>query len=172
MIRQAEFGDAAAIAAVHVASWRETYGGLLHDVVLAAQSVEERTARWHQILRSPDRACDNFVALAEGGIVGFASSGPCRGAGLPADSEIYAIYLLRRAQGLGLGRRLLEHCMDALWTHGHRSAGLWVLEENRGTRGFYEAMGGVPRGTKVEDGLPYRAYLWTDAGIRRRRTSP
>ena len=35
-IRRAEPGDAAAIAAVHVAAWRETYAGLVPERMLRA----------------------------------------------------------------------------------------------------------------------------------------
>jgi hypothetical protein len=41
-IRRASQSDARAIAEVHVASWRETYRGIVPDAFLDALSVAER----------------------------------------------------------------------------------------------------------------------------------
>jgi L-amino acid N-acyltransferase YncA len=78
---------------------------------------------------------------AEGSIVGFASSGTEREPGSGSDSELYAIYLLKRAQGCGTGRALFERTIQALWARGFRTMRLWVLETNP-TRKFYEAFSG------------------------------
>jgi hypothetical protein len=43
MIRIATIEDAPELASMHVASWRETYAGILPDVMFSAFSVEGRT---------------------------------------------------------------------------------------------------------------------------------
>lgn len=48
-IRAATPNDAALIAGVHVASWRETYAGLLPEAMLSDLSVSDRTGRWARI---------------------------------------------------------------------------------------------------------------------------
>ena len=58
-----------------------------------------------------------------------------------ADAEIYSLYLLREAQGRGIGRALLRVVAAVLQQRGFKSVGLWVLERNR-SRGFYESCGG------------------------------
>ena len=77
-IRRARPEDAGAIAAVHVAAWREAYAGLVPAEALAALSVEARTAFWRRILGAPDPAVATaaFVACApDGAVLGFGSCG-------------------------------------------------------------------------------------------------
>lgn len=84
VLRDAKPGDAAAIARVQAASWRETYPGLLPGSAIAARDVEERTRAWTRILREGG---DHVVAEADGGVVGFASVGPSREPGLTFEGE-------------------------------------------------------------------------------------
>lgn len=51
-IRAATEHDAAAIARVQVESWKATYRGIVLDALLAGLNVEERAARWREILKS------------------------------------------------------------------------------------------------------------------------
>lgn len=67
IIRQAVFEDAAAIARVHVDSWRTAYKGVIKEEVLAGLSVEQRTTNWQRQL---DPALDQtavYVAETEEG---------------------------------------------------------------------------------------------------------
>jgi L-amino acid N-acyltransferase YncA len=78
-IREATMADVAAIARVHVESWRTTYKGLLPDDYLASLTYEQREPLWGEILSKP--AGHHLVGVAEddaGNVVGFASGGPER----------------------------------------------------------------------------------------------
>ena len=90
------------------------------------------------------------VRLAEqnGSIVGFSASGKQPDASLPYSGEILALYVLRRAQRLGIGRALMATSAGDLLSRGHVSAMLWVLEANTPARCFYASLGGreVPEG--------------------------
>jgi GNAT superfamily N-acetyltransferase len=57
--------------------------------------------------------------------------------------ELYAIYLLKEAQGKGHGRALVEAVSGALLEHGSTSMLVWVVRDNFAARGFYERLGGV-----------------------------
>lgn len=172
-IRRAQTGDAPAIAAVHVAAWREAYAGLLPTRLLRSLSVEEATAEWRQNLgdRSPPPTV--FVAVrADRTLAGFGACGPQRTATLIAaglEGEIEAIYLLRADQGRGLGRRLMTEMARALAADGLGSAGLWVLRDNQRSRGFYEALGGELVGERVEMrgkvAFHEVAYGWPDLRV-------
>lgn len=50
-IRAATLDDIPSLASMHVASWRETYTGIMPDATLLSLSVEARTLRTHS--RSP-----------------------------------------------------------------------------------------------------------------------
>jgi ribosomal protein S18 acetylase RimI-like enzyme len=171
IIRAASSSDAAAIAAVHVASWRETYAGLLPDEMLRALSVADRTERWLRILDQARDPADAVVFVAErnGRVVGFASGAAQRDENLRAQGltgEITAIYVLQSAQRMGIGRRLMTSVVHALAVGGRRSASLWVLRDNQAARRFYQSLGGnvVAEKEDVRDGavLAEVAYAWRD----------
>jgi len=146
-IRIATIEDAPGLARMHVASWRETYAGILPDAVLSALSVEGRTAMWGRILRDPEKADSTVVHLVEDGdrIVGFGSCGSQRSETLKNkgyDGEIGAIYVLRAFQRHGVGARLMSTMAFDLTSRGFNAASLWVLRENAVARVFYERFSG------------------------------
>lgn len=161
LIRQALDEDASAIARVHVESWQTTYRGIVPDQYLESLNVEERTARWQDLLRSGSRV---FVAEGEGRIIGFVHGGAIREPLNNYDAELFAIYLLAEAQGRGIGTAILMELVKALNEDGFQSIAVWVLEANAAVR-FYEALGAVRVATtQIEIGgtrLPLIAYAWS-----------
>ena len=107
-IRRATADDAAAIAEVHVASWRTTYPGIVDQSYIDNLSVDERAAKWTQRLSATDSAASDILVATtpERRIVGFISGGLIREAFAEYDAELHAIYLLESFQGMGLGSRL------------------------------------------------------------------
>lgn len=141
-IREAAAGDAAAIARVHVDSWRTTYRGVFPEEVLARLTYEARAESWRKILVERARGEPIYVAAeADGTILGFASGGPERSGSETHRGEIYAIYLVESAQRRGLGRRLVAAVAERLNDAGCDSLLIWVLANNP-CRGFYAALGG------------------------------
>src|SRR2546421_7725231 len=106
--RLAVTADAAAIARVHVATWRTTYPGMLPDSYLAAMDERDYEGRWARTLQDPYRRSTVYVCEEAGQVVGFASWGHERDDDRRYDGELYAIYVLREAQGRGHGRALVE----------------------------------------------------------------
>ena len=152
-IRRARPNDAADLARVHVMSWRETYDGLLPPAFLermTSDETRERRARaWSTLLA--DTAQVTFVAEVNGRVAGFVNGGPPRDH--PGyEAELAALYLLRAAQGRGLGAALFEAFVAAMVERHTASMALWVLDVNP-TRAFYARMGGVEDGEKYE-GIP------------------
>jgi ribosomal protein S18 acetylase RimI-like enzyme len=139
-IRRATVADAAAIARVHVDSWRFTYRGLVPQPYLDSLSYADREARWRVGLGRDDAA--GFVAVEARAVVGFAHAGARRSDGLDSDGELYAIYLLGTHFRRGLGRRLFDAARTELIARGYATLGLWVLRDNSACH-FYEAIGGV-----------------------------
>jgi GNAT superfamily N-acetyltransferase len=141
-LREAVVDDAAAIAEVHVASWRWAYRGHLPDETLDGLDVAEREAGWLRVLASDDARDRVLVAEGPDGIVGFASVGvTCDDDAADGTGELYAIYLVEDAAGTGLGRALLARSTEALRDAGFARASLWVLESNDRARDFYEREG-------------------------------
>lgn len=150
-VREAVTDDAEAIARLHVAAWRWAYRGLLPEAFLAKLSVEARLPSWRSQLE-PDDPTRVVVAEAGGQMVGFASFGPTRDAGLPPTiGELYALYLAEAAAGQGVGRALLAAVIAGLRGRGCTAVSLWVLDGNKRARRFYERAGFHADGaTRVE----------------------
>jgi GNAT superfamily N-acetyltransferase len=138
--------------------------------MLAELSVDARTAMWAKILGAPeDFGCAAiFVGEADGCTVGFGACGENRRDKALSDigysGEIGAIYVLRSHQGRGVGRSMMAAMLHALSVAGHNAAYLWVLRQNDPARAFYEKLGGVIVGEKVDElsdlTLVEDAYGW------------
>ena len=169
-IRLADVDDAAAIAAVQVASWRTTYPGIVAQSYIDGLSVTERTIAWQRRMRSqPDGAPETVVAeIASGAVVGFASGGRIRAPHPGFDAELHAIYLLSDAQRQGLGRRLATDWARRAVGRGFHAAIARVLAGNPACR-FYERLGArrVKEGTLDLGGQPYAEvwYGWDDLRV-------
>jgi GNAT superfamily N-acetyltransferase len=139
-VRKAVPEDAEAIAEVHVASWETTYGGVLPDRYISERTRGARLAFWRNQLSDGAAGVCVFVACKDDGAVcGFASGGPERTEELGADGELYSLYLLEEAQGLGMGRALVAAVLGEM--AGARRIAVWVLGVNPAC-GFYEKLGG------------------------------
>lgn len=175
-IRRATPADAADAARIHVQSWQETYRGMVPQSFLDALDVTQRTASWRRELENPAESMPQFVALVDGEVYGIAGAGrrrPARdgddsthAAALePYDSEIYRLYILDAAKGMGLGRKLMRAMADALEAAGMTRPMLWVAAANK-TKHFYEHLGGreIARKTEVVGGadLEEIGYGWED----------
>lgn len=169
-VREARIEDAAAIARVHIDSWRTTYAGIVPDDYLAGMSYQSRTSFWDNVLRlAGERQQFIYVAeTGEGEIVGFTSGGPDRESNPPFQAELYTIYLLEHYQGQGLGRRLFYALVERLARAGLTSMLLWVFAVNPARR-FYEALGGkLVKSSPFEIGgvtIEEVAYGWEDIRV-------
>jgi ribosomal protein S18 acetylase RimI-like enzyme len=137
-IRTPTLDDAAALADLHVSTWRETYSHLLPDGFFSPQFVQGRREMWDRVLRDPRNDVSVRVAESDGSLIGFAMVGP--GAGLegeepPRARQLYAIYVRAAHHGTGVGQTLLDE------TLGAGSAALWVAKENPRAIRFYERNG-------------------------------
>lgn len=152
LVREAKVQDAAAVARVHVESWHAAYRGLIVESRLATFTIPRRTAAWQRIL-SAGGASSTTVFEGERGICGFASSGRSRD--LPGWGEIWALYVLPREWGRGVGSALFAECIAYLASQQLPRVMLWMLEGNERALQFYRGNGFVLDGArKVEDGLP------------------
>lgn len=158
-IREAVIGDEEGIARVHVDSWRTTYKGIVSDEYLNQLSVEQRTENWRRGIGNNSL----YVAVEDGEIVGFATGGKERTGNYSADCELFAIYLLQKVQGKGIGKQLMQVVAMDLKKQGSTKMLVWVLDLNPAKK-FYEAVGGQRVGeTKIEIGgesFKEIAYVW------------
>lgn len=147
-LRLAHLDDAAALAALKLDTFRETFleGGFGIPYPAADLAAYEAKCYAPEVvaeqLRDAERA--TWVAERAGRLIGYAHVGPCRlphPAVQPTDAELYQLYVRRDAQGLGLGARLFTLGLEHL--EAHRPGPIWigVWSGNLKAQAFYRAFG-------------------------------
>lgn len=162
-LREATAADADAIAALHAASWRATYRGILSDAYLDGPIETERRRHWAARLDdgSPPLV---LVAPDQDGLAGFicmiGDADPRWGA------LIDNLHVRPDRHGRGFGRALMRAAAGRLAARmPGRPVHLWVFDGNTAARAAYERMGGraverhdhaTPEGRAV----PAWRYAW------------
>ena len=140
-----EADDRLAVSGIYEASWKYAYRDILPGEYL--ESIP--AGRWVSGLDFSDRI--HLVMLDGGRYIGAACCCASRFPEFDGWGEIVSLYLLPSYMGRGCGRPLLEAAVSALAAQGYRDAFLWVLEENRRARAFYERMGFQHSGVRRAD---------------------
>ena len=163
MLRTARSTDAAAIAALHAASWRFAYRAALSEEYLAGDIVEDRIHLWQQRLEQP--AAEQCVVVAGNeSLKGFAclylNDDPEWGSLL--DNIHVRETSLRESIGTAL---LLEVARRAAELAPKAGLYLWVLQSNLRARRFYEFHGAANVGEDVWNApggtfVPRFRYAW------------
>ncbi len=141
-IRDAGIDDAAAIAAIHCASWRSAYAGILEQSFLDGPIESDRSVLWSDRLANP--RAEQIVRIAEEAWmqpIGFA----CAFAGVDQrwGSLIDNIHVLPSHRGRGSGARMMQNVATQLASrHPGTGIHLWVFEANEAGLRFYERLGG------------------------------
>ncbi len=154
-IRPQTAADAESKGYVHYQSWLETYAAITDPEFMKHQSLE----RCQEIARLHPENC--LVAELDGEVVGFVC--PVQNQMDSNIGEIRAIYVLRKAQGLGIGRKLLDAALTQL--SRYETIVLWVLKGNNNAIAFYEHCGFHYEGTHQI--LPGTAYEEQQMVLRR-----
>ncbi|WP_067571644.1 GNAT family N-acetyltransferase [Nocardia acidivorans] len=136
------------MAECHIACWREAYRDLVPAHVLDAFDVDRRAAAWEKIRENyPGHIA---VAVIDGTVIGFASTGPARDESPVAERELSAMYIRAAWYGTGVARELMETVLAR-----DTDTSLWVFQENPRARAFYRKYGFEADGThRVEAFTP------------------
>ena len=151
IVRCARVEDAFGMARMHVRSWRETYRGVMSDLVLDDPELPAARERFWTTILSDERYRANRVAVAErdGDVVGIAMAGPPQDSGAQWGTHLYVLYVLAAEHGTGAGAALLDAVIGP-----DDSAALWVADPNPRAQAFYRKHGFVADGTvMVDDGV-------------------
>ncbi|SJM54828.1 GNAT family N-acetyltransferase [Gulosibacter sp. 10] len=141
-VRPATLDDLDSLARIHARGWRETYGGVLPEGLVAEMADEERRiAAWREDRASADGL---WLGLVDGEPAGLAESRLSVEADAPRPLELRKLYTLRSAHGSGLGGMLIREAI------GDAPAWLWMLETNARAEAFYRKHGFAPEEPRVE----------------------
>lgn len=144
VIRRPRSEDAERIAAVHVATWKETYIDLLPEGFFTEEHSGMRREMWTRILAEQRDEWSIRVAEVDGEIIGFAMAGPAQdaaeSASLPSRA-LYTVYVLRSHYGTGAGQVLLDSTLGLNSDSGSgieaEPVSLWVAKQNPRAIAFY-----------------------------------
>jgi len=140
-IRRAGSDDATTVAHIHVESWNVAYRGIMPDDVIARTDLAYRTAFWAE--RIADQEWPVFLLEDDGKCVAFCQMVPTKDSDDDAArvGHITSLHVLPQLRGRGHGRILIDHVFAEFQRRGFAEVTLWVLEENRTARRFYEKSG-------------------------------
>lgn len=174
-LRDATLADAAAIARLHSAVWRETYRQLAPPEAFAALDEQRRLASWQNMLDGYEGP-SVFVVEHRRDVVGFCAFGYSELPGLPQKLEIKNLYISLAHQRQGIGRQLMGGVAHHLSTTGVHGVGLGVVIGNDPALAFYQSLGGRISGTYIDPGPLWRSQnhlvIWDDIPALVAATSP
>ena len=161
-IRHPDTEDASALSEVFVSAWDEAYRGIIPYVDLRRIASRRGPEYWTHVAQNAARQV--LVLSLDGAARGYVTFGHNRHDRIPAQGEVYELYVDPVCQGAGLGRRLFDAARQRLAARRSKGLVIWALAGNDRADGFYRSCGGHVAG---EDrirffGRNYRriAYLW------------
>ncbi len=171
LVRAAQAADIAAIAGIHVRSWRATYAGVVSVQTLSRVDEAARVALWSRRLTTPE-TCHLLVACLPA-VVGFVYLGPSPD---PDDDpaqvgQVLSVHVDPPVTGQGVGGALLDRAVVSFRTGGYRAATLWVVGDNTGARRFYERAGWSPEAVSRREPLAVEGESGEDVTVVRYRIS-
>lgn len=141
-IRAATALDAAAVADVHRASWKDTYRGILPDDVISRHTLS-MDGVWMARLADPG-ATTTWVATDNDAVVGFILV-EAMGPGHPAPLRVGALYLRPEVKRRGYGTALLDYAIADVPAYTE------VAVSNRGAMDFWNRLGFTQTGTEFDE---------------------
>ena len=120
-------------AFVHYKSWQEAYSGIVEQVYLDKQTIDN-------CLKIAMNTKDNTIIAKESNhVVGFVQYGKYDYEDLEDAGEIIALYVLADYYGKGIGYRLMQEAVKSL--SGYSQIALFVIKDNQRAIDFYTRYG-------------------------------
>jgi len=147
LIRPARIEDAAALAAIGRATFVETFVDDF-QIPYPADDLKRYLETSFGVATTRDRLLDAsqawWVGERDGEVVGFANAGPNtlpHPEGRPTHVELRRLYIAKHAQGIGLGKQLLEVALAWMDAHGDGPQWIGVWSGNLKAQKLYAAYG-------------------------------
>lgn len=150
-LRPAGPDDAATVAEIWRAGWREAHIGNVSAELVAARTDESFCTR------ATESVTKTTVAMVGAELAGFV---------MVAGDEVEQLYVSARHRGAGVADALLRHAERQIKAAGHATAWLAVVAGNVRARRFYERMGWTDEGpfeylAPADDrSIPVRAHRY------------
>lgn len=142
-------------------------GAVVADAYLAAGAMSPDEPYLQQVRDAAGRSADALVLIADddgevlGSVTWCPPGSPSREIGRDGEGEFRMLGVAPSAQGRGIGRLLVEHCLQLARQSGHRAVVLSTGKSMTSAHRLYEAMGfrRLPdRDWSPRDGVHLLAY--------------
>ena len=132
---------------IYALSWKSGYRGIIPQPYLDALPLD----RWADKLGNTgyESFRADYILSDYGKFIATSSICRARNEEYNGWGEIMSIYVLPEEFRKGYGRALFAYVSDRLRENGYSDIYLWVLEENRRARWFYEKMGFWASGDRI-----------------------
>jgi len=156
-IRRAKQSDFINIAAIHIESWKDSYTDVLPAGFLAGHINKDFEIHWNEIKIQNE---DVVLVAEKNSLVGFAAVW-CRP--IPFIDNLHVKPSQRYQK---IGSALMKAVAKELINEGHKTAYLWVFENNIKAIRFYERLGGIQKEQSIKNvfgyDVPSRKIEWDD----------
>ena len=133
IIREAKDTDRPAIAAIHAASWADSYADILDPQYIQTHLLKDQQDHWNkQPIKTNDVV---LIAESDAGAHGFIAIW------VGETAYIDNLHVAPTGRSQGLGRKLMQAAAQRLQAQGVTHAELWVVTGNIRAIQFYKRLG-------------------------------
>jgi ribosomal protein S18 acetylase RimI-like enzyme len=136
-IRKALPEDAYDYADCHISCFQTAYKGIVSDEYLINMLAEKEklVEKYKKSLTDPGD-CEYYCVIYAERMIGFLIINKSLSEDKSGIGEIWAIYLIKEFRGIGYGKQMLSFALNEL--KQQKEIFLWVFEDNKRARRFYE----------------------------------
>ena len=170
LLRRATVADAAAIARIHIDSWREAFVPVMtpEQVALKNLDYDDQYQLWLPRLTVEENHT-RYTVVAEndaGQVTGFTTGRKNETGIAEYDAELHQIYVAPNGQRQGIGEKMVRTLAVVLHEAGYQSLIVWVMTQNPAIPFYRDRLGGTYITERIipdADGiLKEAAYGWLD----------
>lgn len=139
-IRRATYNDLIALATIQTRSWKSAFNDILSDKTLNKYTNLDKCVK---ILENIYNSNSGYFYIA------YINENPCaelfwcKGKELEQSAEIIALHSIPESWGCGIGKAIMDKATKDIFNEGFKTVYLWVFEQNKRARRFYEKYGFV-----------------------------
>lgn len=140
IIRRVRQGDEQALAYIQTESWKAAFCDILTEDVLKKYTDINRVREMYRKLLMENKG-NGYVLEIDGKAHCIAYWDKSRDSDMTYYAEIICIHSLQGNWRKGCGSKMMDRLLEDIAAAGYSRVMLWVFEENRRARAFYEAQG-------------------------------
>lgn len=142
-IRQAEYEDLIGLASIQIRSWRNAFNNILSDSTLNKYTYLDKCLKILENIYNSNKGYFYIASINEN---------PCaelfwrKCTESEHAAEIVSLHSIPECWGQGVGKAIIDKATDDIFNSGLKTVYLWVFEQNKRARRFYEKCGFIADG--------------------------